>query len=342
MVRKVLFLGSDSFSVACLKAVLKATDLVKVICPQHELPVAEFCRENDLQTFVPKVHDIKMKDWDILKLPELTAPNDLIISSSFGHLIPQKLIQQSTYSLNVHPSLLPRYRGASPIQYTLLNRDSITGVTLIALSSTFDSGLIYAQETLQNVDLLDETYESLLPKLANLAGEMLPKAINDITKLAASAKPQDESLLTLAPKIGTEFARLRLDQTAEEVYAKYRALKGYCNSYFYFKEKKVIPLNMRRPTLQELERLAIYTSAKPRSLWLLYPGIGKKLHKKLLTTTGTSVYMRLIDSWIVLEDLQFESKPKSKTAMKEFISANFGEIEYILQKFDTANSPEFC
>lgn len=334
MARKVLFLGSDAFSVACLQSVLQVSSLVSVICPSPELPLAKLCKANKLPCFVPEDSSVKMKDWPLLKVPELTQPHDFIVSSSFGHLIPQSLIKRASHSINVHPSLLPRHRGASPIQYTLLSRDSNAGVSLISLSSTFDKGRVYNQALLSDCDLSNETYETLLPKLANLAGQMLKDSIIDFPSLDATAKSQDESQVTLAPKLSTEQARLRFDCSAEQLYAKFRAMKGFCNTYAFFNGKKVIPLAFRRASEQELMRLASYSRATPGSMWLLYPGIGRKEAKKFIKAVGNSVYIKATDGWLVLEDLQFECKPRSSTAMTEFICTYFSSAHYISQDIE--------
>jgi methionyl-tRNA formyltransferase len=337
--RRVLFLGSDSFSLACLKAVLPISETVSVICPAHELPLAEFSKAQGLQTFVPEHSHVRMKDWAVLQAPELVQPYDFIISSSFGHLIPQALINRSAHSINVHPSLLPRHRGASPIQYTLYSRDSVTGVSLISLSSSYDKGLIYTQDTLRTVDLSQETYESLYAKLSDLAGQMLPGLLIDFQKFKSQAARQDETLVTLAPKIAYDFGRLSFEASAEEGFAKFRALKGFSNTYCYFQGKKVLPLAFRRSTADELSRLAKYSIATPGSLWLLYPGIGCEVSKKFSKTVGSSIYVKFSDGWLVLENMQFEGKPKSPTTMKEFINAYFDASRYLAQDFEGLHSP---
>jgi methionyl-tRNA formyltransferase len=339
MTRRVLFLGSDSFSLACLKAVLPISDTVSVICPAHQLPLAEFSKAQGLQTFVPEQPQVRMRDWAVLQTPELLEPYDFIISSSFRHLIPQALINRSAHSINVHPSLLPRHRGASPIQYTLYSRDSVTGVSLISMNSSNDKGLIYTQDTLQSVDLSQETYESLFAKLSDLAGQMLPGLLTNFQKFRSKSVRQDETLATSAPKIAYDFGRLSFEESTEEGFAKFRALKGFSNTYCYFQGKKVLPLVFRRPTADELSRLISYSSATPGSLWLLYPGIGLKVTKKFVKSVGNSVYVKFSDGWLVLESMQFEGKRRTPTTMKEFISNYFDPSSYLAQDFEGLHNP---
>ncbi|KAM0751259.1 Formyltransferase [Meredithblackwellia eburnea MCA 4105] len=137
----------------------------------------------------------------------------ILVASSFSLLIPSRIIEQfpPLQALNVHPSLLPQFRGAAPIQYSLMNGSVQTGVTVQELGKgKFDQGRILGQQTVDVPPL--STFTSLEPILARHGGDLLVDVLRNLPGRQAEAKPQDDSLASLAPMIVKENARIQWDE----------------------------------------------------------------------------------------------------------------------------------
>jgi methionyl-tRNA formyltransferase len=169
------------------------------------------------------------------RLKEL-AP-DLFVVAAFK-ILPLRLFTLPKYgSINIHGSLLPRYRGAAPIHWALINGDTETGLSSFFLKETVDTGAIILQE--RTTIEPDATYDTLYAKLAQMAGPFCVRSIGLIADGKAKPMPQDESLATRAPKIGPFDALVDFGFPAEHVRNFIRGLATKPGAYTYFREKKV-------------------------------------------------------------------------------------------------------
>jgi methionyl-tRNA formyltransferase len=156
------------------------------------------------------------------------AEPDVLLVCAFGQLIREPLLSLSEI-LNIHPSLLPRWRGAAPIERAIMARDAKTGVCVMRLTAGLDSGPVALRG---EVDLGDDAdYGALAPKLADLGGELLVEALDLLADGTLEFTEQDESEVTYAEKIGPEDRRLDLTQSAEDLAAKVRALTPHIGAY---------------------------------------------------------------------------------------------------------------
>ncbi|WWD19007.1 methionyl-tRNA formyltransferase [Kwoniella shandongensis] len=228
---RILFCGSDEFSVASLKAVHQAKDLwssIDVVVPAEKeigrggkhvhkqqdkyTPALRLYAEmNDLPT-----HSVPTTGIKTFTPPEkfnTPSSSHILLTASFGHIIPVKLLNlfPPEHRLNVHPSLLPRWRGAAPVQWTIAEGDEKTGVSVQRLErfgKGIDSGDIVGR--VDNVVVpTAATYDTLLPHLANLGGELLVDVLRRLKDGTATFVPQDETQVTLAPKITHDMARVK-------------------------------------------------------------------------------------------------------------------------------------
>ena len=331
--KKLLFLGSDHISEVVLKKLISSF-------PKYELSILTSSQEHKPAVLGKKLGLNVMlgskgpiKEWNLLQPgSELLSTNyDYLVVASFGHLIPKSLLEVCDSKLNMHPSLLPRHRGASPIPYTIYNRDSTTGVSIIDIhEKVFDKGRILKQVQLERTDLLNETFETLSYKLAHLGAETLVEVIDNYKLYYENSKEQEESLATKAPKITTQFAKLDF-RSSEETLAKFRALKGTSyNSHFNFRHKKILPKQMRRPSQEELEVLnQKYPSAVEGSIWVIYPSLTKKKKtSKFLGKVDNFFFVKTGDSWVCVESIQLDSKPHSGTEIKEFLGSHMNQGIY--------------
>lgn len=182
-------------------------------------------------------------------LDHATSPRRLLITASFGHILPSSVLNpfpDPASRLNVHPSLLPQYRGAAPIQWAILNGDTSTGVTVQSLAlprltedgkpkAGVDTGEIWAQ--VDGVEIKEnDRYTTLMPRLAEVGGELLVDFLRRLTSFSrdqVSSTPQDPAKATRAPKIKSEKARVNFEQeSAEYIERKHRAI-GHQEPIFF-------------------------------------------------------------------------------------------------------------
>jgi methionyl-tRNA formyltransferase len=142
---------------------------------------------------------------------------DLVVVVAFGQKIPAEILFGPRYGcINVHGSLLPKYRGAAPIQWSIVNGDSVTGITTMYMDEGWDTGDIIYQQSLA-IDP-NENLASLYRRLAELGGELLVKTVADMAVGVAPRIPQDSSLATKAPKLKPELQKLCWSDTAARIH----------------------------------------------------------------------------------------------------------------------------
>ncbi len=168
-------------------------------------PLKLFALERDLEH-----HDVPAGKLAFPTEFQKEHPSHLLLTASFGHIIPTPLLSPFAHALNVHPSALPLYRGAAPVQWAIANRDPSTGVTVQSMAPRevgVDAGAI-----LGAVDGLPipkgATYNSLLPDLAHIAGRLLVQVLRQLQTGTASPRAQDPARVTKAPKITNDTARV--------------------------------------------------------------------------------------------------------------------------------------
>ncbi len=204
--------------------------------------------------------------YDFEKIEELKP--DLVIVASYGKIIPKKILEIPKYgALNVHPSLLPKYRGPSPIQTTIINGDKKTGVTIILMDEKIDHGPILAQQEWKIPNSNDQipnksqipmtkiTYEELNKKLAELGVklliEIIPKWINGEIK----AKPQDDSKATYTKILKRENGKIDWSKPDREIERQIRAFNPWPGTFTFIKHKnktlriKVLEANLKNKKL---------------------------------------------------------------------------------------------
>ncbi|WVF72757.1 methionyl-tRNA formyltransferase [Kwoniella sp. CBS 6097] len=248
---KILFCGSDEFSVASLKAVHAAKDIWDsidvVVPPEREIgrggkhhhksnevytPVLRsFAEENNLPTTT--VPSGGIKTWNPPSPFTELSESHLLLTASFGHIIPLRLLKlfPPDQRLNVHPSLLPRWRGAAPVQWTIANGDKETGVSvqrLVRYGLGVDAGDIVGATRDIPVPS-NATYDMFLPHLAEVGGDLLVDVLRRLKSGTATFTPQDERHITLAPKITHESAKVRWsEQTAQDIDRLHRGISHQC------------------------------------------------------------------------------------------------------------------
>ncbi|KAF7403041.1 hypothetical protein HZH66_005308 [Vespula vulgaris] len=217
----VLFFGVDDFSLESLKGLHKEYEL-KTLC-RLEVVTTQQNKKQEVRDYAMQ-NGIAMRTWPV------TFDTDgfhIGIVVSFGHLIPKKIINSFPLGmLNVHGSLLPKWRGASPITYSLKNGDTHTGVTIMnILPKKFDIGEIIAQEQISITP--DETLPELRAKLAKIGANLLVETIKKLPSILSNGRPQNETEATYAPKFTSKISLIKWDEmSAIDIYNLQRALVG--------------------------------------------------------------------------------------------------------------------
>lgn len=234
---KIIFIGTGQFAVPILENLIKNKyNIVKVITSpdkptgrQRQLtasPVKEAALKHKLSLSQPEnIIDLKS---------EISAAKpDLIILAAYGRIIPKEILDIPRFGcLNLHPSLLPKYRGPSPIQTAILNGDQKTGLTIILMDEKIDHGPIIAQKELEITT--DDNSQILEKKLAQLAANFLVEILPDYLQGEIKPKPQDESRASYTKILTKQDGQINWQQSAEQIARQARAFYPWPGTWTEF------------------------------------------------------------------------------------------------------------
>ncbi len=238
---KIIFMGTPDFAVPSLNSLIESKHevLAVVTAPDKErgrgrkvsyTAVKEFAIKYNLPVLQPQ----KLKNQDFIEgLQKYRA--DIFVVAAFRILPKEVFTIPTELSFNLHASLLPKYRGAAPIQWALINGEKETGVTTFALEEKVDTGNIILQEKI-GIDA-EDNFGSLHDKLSILGSEAVLRTVNLIEDGNFELKEQDNSLSSPAPKITKEITSIEWNKTAEEVHNLVRGLSPYPGAYFVLNNK---------------------------------------------------------------------------------------------------------
>ncbi len=236
---KILFFGTPHFAEIVLKKLVKKHEVVGVVC-QEDKPANRGKKlvSPNIKNLAESM-DIMVYQFDRLKDNLETFKNidcDIFVTASYGKILPKALLDMKL-CINVHPSMLPKYRGATPIQTALLNGDKVTGVTIMKTDVGMDDGDIILQREVEILD--DDDYNSLMPKLADVGAELLINALEEIENKTVKFTKQDDKRATFTKLIQKEDALLDFHETAETLVNKVKAYVENPTAYFYLGEDRI-------------------------------------------------------------------------------------------------------
>lgn len=244
---RIVFMGTPDIAAGVLDALIKSRHEIVGAVTQPDKPnargneiifspVKKLALENDIPVFQP----LKASAPEFVeKLAELKP--DIIVVAAFGQLLKTNLLELPRFGcINVHASLLPKYRGASPIQWSIINGDSETGVTIMHMAAGLDTGDIILQRTLP----LDgtETAGSLYDALTELSGPVLLEALDKIEDGTAERIPQDDSKSCYVSVLKKSMGLLSFEKSAVELERLIRGLIPWPGAFFYLKNGKMLKL----------------------------------------------------------------------------------------------------
>ncbi|MBQ6920615.1 MAG: methionyl-tRNA formyltransferase [Bacilli bacterium] len=239
--KRIVFMGTPEISASVLEGIISSGYNVVAVIAQPDRPVG---RKKVLMPVPTKVvatnHNIPVyqplkirKEYEFVN--ELHP--DVIITLAYGQIVPQGLLDIPPLGcLNLHGSLLPKYRGAAPIQYALMNNDKVTGMTLMKMVKEMDAGEMYAKEEVE-IDPSDNS-TSLFKKMGDAALRLILRELPNILGGKLVGTPQDESLVSFAPSIKPEEEKLDLFKSKEELHGYIRALSDVPGAYLYLEGLK--------------------------------------------------------------------------------------------------------
>jgi len=294
---KLVFCGTPEFAVPSLRAVVAAGHNVELVLTQPDRPAG---RKMELQ--IPAVKSaalelgIKVEQLEKIKNNvELRAEleriqPDAIVVVAYGRIIPAWMLDLPRFgNINVHGSLLPKYRGAAPIQWAVANGETETGVTTMRLDAGLDTGDVLL---MRSVPVGPETTSAeLYPQLAEVGAGLLVETLAGLQDGSIKPQPQEHAKATLAPILTREDGRLRLgEQTASVAYNRWRGFAPWPGAWAEFRGKRFLVHKMRLASGVELE-----------------PGV-------LDGSSGTLLVGAAQGTVLALEEVQTEGKPRMSGA----------------------------
>lgn len=230
---RILFMGTPPFAVASLKALCEAGHDICGVFSQPDRPVGrhqntfqptpvkEYALTRDIPVFQPE----KLRDGRAMDIIRELAPQ-LIVVAAYGRILPDEMLAYPAKGcINVHSSLLPKFRGAAPINWAILAGEEETGVTIMHMAHDLDAGDIILQKTTP-IDP-DENAQELYDRLAVMGGELAVAAVAALEAGTATRTPQNDSLATLAPMLSKELSPMDWSKTARALHCQVRGLSPW-------------------------------------------------------------------------------------------------------------------
>ncbi len=304
----IVFFGTSEFALPSLKALCDAGHNVLAVVTQPDRKMGRHLRlestaikklsdELGFQVFQPEDVNLE-KPLDFLK--GLNA--DLFVVISYGQILSKEVLDlPKKFALNAHASILPKYRGAAPINRAIIRGEKISGVSIIKITEKLDAGPVILKKELEISN--DDTSTALKEKLSHLAAGMLLEVIRSIEKNDYTLTPQDEAKVTFAPKLKKEEGRINWKNKAVEIYNLVRGTLPWPGAFTYYKERM----------------LKIYKAGVCESCGL--PGEIREVSKE-------GIIVAAAEGGLIIKELQIEGKRRMNAG--EFIAGHKIEAGEIL------------
>ncbi len=242
---KLVFCGTPQFAVPSLEKLAAAGFDLALVVTQPDRPqgrgmelASPPVKQSALKLGLPVIQPEKVKKNEEFQSQLTTIHADAIIVVGYGRIIPPWMLQLPRFgNINVHGSLLPKYRGAAPIQWAIAGGETVTGVTTMRLDEGLDTGDILLQK--ETAIQPEDTAVTLAPRLASLGADLLLETLNGLEQGSISPVPQDHSRATLAPILKKEDGLVDFTRTAAEIYNRLRGFQPWPGAYTLFKGKNL-------------------------------------------------------------------------------------------------------
>ncbi len=302
---KIIYMGTPDFAVGPLKAIINAGYEVTAVVTQPDKPkgrsdklipspVKEVAVEHD----IPVLQPVRLRNPE--SIAELsTYPADIIVVAAFGQILPAEVLKYPRFGcVNIHASLLPHLRGASPIQHAILMGDKESGVTIMQMDEGLDTGDILIQESIPIA--ADDTGGSLFDKLAVLGSELIVKALPLIEQGELKPVPQVEALADHVGMLKKSMGQIDFSRPAVEIERQVRGMDPWPGAYTTYNGKQLKIWKTAFLREDEYHSLVDITSSSNHSA---QPGT-------VVYTDKSSVYVSTGDGILRIDELQLEGKKR--------------------------------
>ena len=233
---RIVFMGTPDFAVPCLQRLLEDGHEVPAVFTQPDKPVGRHAvltpppvKQLALSHGIPVYQPTKMRDGTVAALLREMAPDCLVVVA-YGRILPQEILDVPPRGcVNIHGSLLPRYRGAAPIQWSVIRGETVTGVTSMFMDAGMDTGDII--DTLTTPIGENETAGELFERLAPLGARLLSTTLAAIADGTVTRRPQNDAEATMAPMLEKAMGRLDLTRPARELHNQVRGMNPWPGAF---------------------------------------------------------------------------------------------------------------
>jgi len=294
----LVFCGTPRFAVPTLEGLATAGFRLQLVVTQPDRPkgrglelVASPVKQSALALNLPVTQPERIKNNEEFRQQLTALKPDAIIVVGYGRIIPQWMLDLPRLgNINLHASLLPKYRGAAPIQWAIANGETVTGVTTMRIDAGLDTGDILLQRELAIGS--DDTSEILAPRLASTGADLMVETLRGLEAGTIRPKPQDNAQASLAPILKKEDGLIDFSRAANEILNRLRGFQPWPGAYTSFRGKN----------LQILKAQAADESADPAQL--------KVLGDRLIAGCGQGTSLEL-------REIQLEGK--KRTTARDFL-----------------------
>ena len=241
---RIVFMGTPDFAAAILKRLIDTGRNVVGVFSQPDKPVGRkqiimptatkvVAMEHNIPVFQPA----KLRDGEALKIMQELKP-DITVVAAYGKILPKDILDVAPLgNVNVHGSLLPKYRGSAPIQWSVINGDKVTGITTMYMAEGMDTGDMIMKFELPIGE--DETAGELFDRMAELGAKSIEKTLELFDNGEVKAEPQNEEEATYAPMLKKEMGEIDFGKTAEEIHNLVRGLNPWPMAYTFLDGKSI-------------------------------------------------------------------------------------------------------
>lgn len=250
----IVFMGTPAFAVPSLEMLIAEGYTIAAVVTQPDRPQGRKkvltptpVKEAALRHGIPVLQPQRLRNPEaVAELAEYKP--DLIVTAAYGQILPKSVLDMPALGcLNVHGSLLPAYRGGAPIQRSIINGESVTGITLMYMAEGLDTGDMIARAEVPIEDA--DTAGTMFEKLSQAGAELLRRELPRLVKGKVEAEPQDDSKATYAPNLTRDDEKIDWSRTSREIYDQIRGLVPYSGGF----------------TLWNGEVFKVWAAAKPDS-----------------------------------------------------------------------------
>ncbi|MBR3935080.1 MAG: methionyl-tRNA formyltransferase [Oscillospiraceae bacterium] len=241
---RIVFMGTPDFAAAILKRLIDTNRNVVGVFSQPDKPVGRkqiimptATKALAMEHGIPVYQPAKLRDGEALKIMQELKP-DLTVVAAYGKILPKDILDVPKLgNVNVHGSLLPKYRGSAPIQWSVINGDKVTGITTMYMAEGMDTGDMIMKFELPIGE--DETTGELFDRMAELGAESIEKTLELFDKGEVVGEPQNEEEATYAPMLKKEMGEIDFEKSAEEIHNLVRGLNPWPTAYTFLDGKSV-------------------------------------------------------------------------------------------------------